>query len=149
MWSTKKIWWLNRTLEFWLQHLSFCFKSPVDLVDQVWSWVSKIFILGLDPGLDSKFWNRNTGLALRPNSCLWFLALALGKRSSFPFLLNATRKSTKLDKIFRGGSRTAATSKMGYFVIIVNGWKLEAVTVITKCSILDVAGFLDPPLIFR
>ena len=27
----------------------------------------------------------------------------------------------------RGGSRTAATSKMERFVIIVNGWKLEAV----------------------
>ena len=44
----------------------------------------------------------------------------------------------------RGGSRTAATSKMERFVIIVNGWK--PVTTITKRSILDVATFLDPPL---
>ena len=44
----------------------------------------------------------------------------------------------------RGGSRTAATSKMERFVIIVNGWKL--LTIITKCSILDVAAALDPPL---
>ena len=29
-------------------------------------------------------------------------------------------------------------------MIIVNGW--EPLTVITKCSILDVAGVLDPPL---
>ena len=38
---------------------------------------------------------------------------------------------------YRGGSRTAATSKMELFVIIV----------ITKSSILDVAAVLDPPLI--
>ena len=45
----------------------------------------------------------------------------------------------------RGGSRTAATSKMERFVIIVNGWK--PLTIITKRSVLDVAAALDPPLI--
>ena len=44
----------------------------------------------------------------------------------------------------RGGSRTAATSKVELFVIIVNGWK--PLTIITKSSILDVAAVLDPPL---
>ena len=44
----------------------------------------------------------------------------------------------------RGGSRTAATSKMECFVIIVNGWK--PLTIITKRSVLDVAAVLDPPL---
>ena len=44
----------------------------------------------------------------------------------------------------RGGSRTAATSKMGRFVIIVNGF--QPLTIITKRSILDVAAVLDPPL---
>ena len=44
----------------------------------------------------------------------------------------------------RGGSRTAATSRMERFVIIVNSWK--PLTIITKCSILDVAAVLDPPL---
>ena len=44
----------------------------------------------------------------------------------------------------KGGSRTAATSKMECFVIIVNGWK--PLTIITKHSILDVAAALDPPL---
>ena len=48
--------------------------------------------------------------------------------------------------LFRSGSRTAATSKMERFVIIVNGWK--PLTIITKCSILDVAVVLDPPLLF-
>ena len=43
-----------------------------------------------------------------------------------------------------GGSRTAATSKMEHFVIIVNGWK--RLTIITMRSILDVAAVLDPPL---
>ena len=44
----------------------------------------------------------------------------------------------------RGGSRTAATSKMEHFVIIVNGWK--PLIIITKSSIVDVAAVLDPPL---
>ena len=49
--------------------------------------------------------------------------------------------------IFRGGSRAAATSKMDIFVIIGHGWK--PLTIITKCSILDVAAVLDPPLILK
>ena len=44
----------------------------------------------------------------------------------------------------RGGSRTAVTSKMENFVIIVNGW--IPLTIITKRSILDVAPILDPRL---
>ena len=40
----------------------------------------------------------------------------------------------------KDGSRTAVTSMMELFVIIVNGWK--PLTIITKCSILDVAAFL-------
>ena len=47
--------------------------------------------------------------------------------------------------VCRGGSRTTATSKMEYFVIIVNGWK--PLTIITKSSILNVAAALDPPLV--
>ena len=42
------------------------------------------------------------------------------------------------------GSKTTATSKMELFVIIVNGF--QPLTIITKCSILDVAAVLDPPL---
>ena len=45
---------------------------------------------------------------------------------------------------YRSASRTAATSKMEHFVIIFNSWK--PLTVITKCSILDVVAALDPPL---
>ena len=44
----------------------------------------------------------------------------------------------------RGGSRTAATSKIERFVIIANGFK--PLIIITKRSILDVAAVLDPPL---
>ena len=44
----------------------------------------------------------------------------------------------------RGGSRTAAASKMERFVIIVNSF--QPLTIITKGSILDVAAVLDPPL---
>ena len=46
--------------------------------------------------------------------------------------------------VVKGRSRTAATSKMERFVIIVNGWK--PLTFITKRSILDVAEVLDPLL---
>ena len=41
--------------------------------------------------------------------------------------------------------RTYATSKMELFVIIVNG--LQPLTIITKCSILNVAAVLDPSLV--
>ena len=41
-------------------------------------------------------------------------------------------------------TRTAATSKMERFVMIVNSWK--PLTIITKRSILDVATILDPTL---
>ena len=47
--------------------------------------------------------------------------------------------------VAKGGSRTAATSKMEHFVIIVNGWK--PLIIITKRSILDVTAALDSPLI--
>ena len=46
--------------------------------------------------------------------------------------------------VSRGGSRTGATSKMERFVMIVNGF--QPLTIITKCSILNVAAALDPPL---
>ena len=42
--------------------------------------------------------------------------------------------------------RTAATSKIELFVIIVNSF--QSLTIITKCSILDVAAALDPPLYY-
>ena len=49
--------------------------------------------------------------------------------------------------IFRGKSKTAASSKIECFSIIVNSWKL--LTIITNCSILDIAAVLDPPLILN
>ena len=64
----------------------------------------------------------------------------------------AYRKSTIVLKtpfvekkyVSRDGSRAAATSKMECFVIIVNGF--QPITIIIKCSILDVAAVLDSPL---
>ena len=51
--------------------------------------------------------------------------------------------STERDSVdtIRGRFRTAATSKMELFLIIVNGF--QPLTIITKCSILHVAGVLD------
>ena len=57
------------------------------------------------------------------------------------------RKSLSLPDVLRGGSGTAATSKIEHFVIIVNGWKPLAI--IKKYSILDVAAVLDPPLVLK
>ena len=50
----------------------------------------------------------------------------------------------KMPETSRGGCRAAARSKMERFVIIVNG--SQPLTIITKCSILDLAAALDPPL---
>ena len=58
--------------------------------------------------------------------------------------LTLFRKISKLIIPVRGGSRTAATSKMEHFVTIVNCFQL--LTIITKSSILDCAAVLDPPL---
>ena len=59
--------------------------------------------------------------------------------------ITITITTTKKLKTYyiRGGSRTAATSKLGLFVIIVNGF--QPLTIITKSSTLDVAVVLDPP----
>ena len=51
------------------------------------------------------------------------------------------------NSMIKGGSRTAARSKMERFVIIVNGFK--PLTIITKRSILDVAAVLDPTLMMK
>ena len=61
-----------------------------------------------------------------------------------------------LMKLFGGGSRAAATSKMEPFVIIVNGFQpltiitngFQLLTIVTKRSILAAAAALDPPLFF-
>ena len=45
--------------------------------------------------------------------------------------------------MIRDRSKTAATSKVELFFIIVNGWK--PLSIITKSSTLDVAAVLDPP----
>ena len=47
--------------------------------------------------------------------------------------------------ISKGGSRTAATSKVELFVMIVNGF--QPLSIITKISTLDVAAVLDLSLI--
>ena len=42
---------------------------------------------------------------------------------------------------------TVATSKMELFMIIVNSF--QPFTIITKCSILDIAAVLGPPVFLR
>ena len=67
-------------------------------------------------------------------------ALNLRCLTWFWILLNVYNVEKKL----RSRSRTAATSNMERFVIIVNSWKLF--TIVPKRSILHVAAVLDPPL---
>ena len=62
----------------------------------------------------------------------------------FLFSSNTDNNMYQMTVACRGGSRTAATSKMERFVIIVNG--LKPLTIIMKRSILNVATALDPPL---
>ena len=62
---------------------------------------------------------------------------------NFEFVLQYAKTNSSVTDI-KGASRTAATSKMERFVIIVNGF--QPLTIITKSSILDVAAVLDPPL---
>ena len=65
-------------------------------------------------------------------------------RSPIRHVLRITYCDFENPTVYFGGSRAAATSKMGYFVIIVNDF--QRLTIITKHSILDVAAALDLPL---
>ena len=69
-----------------------------------------------------------------------FIMESFGENGSW---LLAQWKVLEQPKI-RGGSRTAATSKMECFLIIVNGFQPLSITI--KHSIFDVAASLDPPL---
>ena len=55
------------------------------------------------------------------------------------------RSFAKKPIIDKGGSRTATTSKVELFAIIVNGF--QSLIIITKISTLDVAAVLDLPCI--
>ena len=57
--------------------------------------------------------------------------------------LSSTVQTFKL--LYKSGSRAAPPSKVERFVMIVNGF--QSLTIITKCSILDIAAVLDPPLV--
>ena len=76
-------------------------------------------------------------------SKIWFSIFSYAKRlddikNNEKWVVNSTAKRMIAT---RGRFRTAATSKIKHFVIIINGWK--PLTTITKCSILDVAVVLD------
>ena len=88
-------------------------------------------------------------LTIKPNNLTKFYCKN-GPIKSVLFVCPSVRLSVRpsvcLWHIFRGGFRTAATSKMDRFVIIVNGF--QPLTITTKRSILDVAAVLDSHLIF-
>ena len=69
----------------------------------------------------------------------------MNKYVSFMVLKNLRKYKFFMNVKTRIGSRTAATSKVELFVVIVNGWK--PLTIITKSPTLDVAVVLDPNLV--
>ena len=68
-------------------------------------------------------------------------------RREFPmrYTLFHTDSVLEISRVGRGGSRAAGISKMDRFEIIVDDFQPS--TIITKCSILNVAAALDPPLV--
>ena len=80
-------------------------------------------------------WDLKSCLKAQQNTILLFLT---------NLFIRKVLRTNQLGTSIRGGSETAATSKMQHFVIIVNDWQLFAIS--TKRSILDVAAVLDPPL---
>ena len=70
--------------------------------------------------------------------------LIVSRESLFTIRYDSHYFITPIKGDIKGGSRTAAASKIEHLVIIVNGWK--PLTIITKHSILDIAAVLDPPL---
>ena len=61
------------------------------------------------------------------------------------FLIFLRHDNLLSPKVIRSGYRTAATSKVELFVIIVTSF--QPLTIITKSSTLDVAAVLDPHLL--
>ena len=75
----------------------------------------------------------------------WYWILFIIARISLIIVKQILRKFVQWYGQPRGGSRTAATSSMECFVIIVNRLQ-QPLTIITKHSILDVVAALDPSL---
>ena len=72
------------------------------------------------------------------------LDIVVDYKCSYLFKIQENIKKQNSILVYRGGSRTAATSEMERFVIIANGF--QPLNIITKLSILDVAAVLDPLL---
>ena len=85
--------------------------------------------------------NNNNVLKTKPFTCINSFHITTCKILDFICTFNLNKKCNlfiaKAKRKTRGGSRTAATSKLEHFMLF---------TIITKSSILDVAVVLDPPL---
>ena len=145
---------LNKNLYYWMNFIIFESKTNywinISLLQEHWAFRYKIYIFewkksylnetakGIEHKIQEKSKENRTikYKQIRIEFCYtWvgILKVCLGYAYAFAMFL------------FRGGSRTAATSKMERFVIIVNGF--QPLTIIIKCSILNVAAVLDPPLL--
>ena len=78
-------------------------------------------------------------------SCGFFLLGAPKYLLAAKLFYSLFAQRSSLPLVIRGRSGAPATSKMERFETIVNSWK--PLTIISKRSILDVAGALDPPLV--
>ena len=129
----KNAWWKHLTTK---EHELFSQKRSIIIV---WKVLKYAFATILSLWLPINLWNQDL------NKDLW-LENYWKFRGFNMYHFGITMKVIvqSIRKKYRGGSRTAATSKMECFVITTIRWK--PLTVITKRSILDVAAVLDPSL---
>ena len=96
--------------------------------------------MDFDHKLPDLFLNKSQGLFLSIQSAFQELRLL-----PIQFVIHSL--SIFWNNIFiynsKDGYRTPITSKMGFFMTLVNGWK--ALSSVTKSSILDIVGALDMP----
>ena len=104
----------------------------------------KTFACALQNWCSEKNWkcSREMSESCFSNFNLWLYSYGILSGLSITFFF---KKVKTFFRESRGGSRTAATSKMERFVIIVGAWK--PLTIITKHSILVIAAALHPPVV--
>ena len=101
---------------------------------------------------NSEFYNFEVQVSTKfffhcPFVCKQYYRLTVNKQESYEiviFTVSFVFVLTLMSK-FRGVSRTPLTSKIKLFVTLVNGF--QPLTNVTKNSMLDVARFLETPLI--
>ena len=138
-------------------YISYCRTSPSIYIYLTFinflRYVLTSFVFSLVQWLRTKFPCRKTGISSQTQfflyfnlSIIFYMKIPLVRQSWLycPKTCCELSFSGFLPLTVRGRSRAAATSKMERSAIIVNSF--QPLTIITKCSILDVSAALDPSL---